>query len=228
MSDDAPLGDGVQLTTAVFGVPVGGIVQVWTDKPTIWHLADPGAFADIVGSGLIARTQIRPGRYREECLFDEESGTLVLQDRQSAENDDEGPQIGGRVFTSAPPSEVFGDPWEDLNVAIFRAAAQAFTRHELVVIEPGGWDDSDGRFCLIVAVHDNGADQIILETSPTPSGSELWPPTDDLDHQTVSAPASEDSLRGAGALAVDAISRWGVAPWDVTITYVVPSEAFGE
>lgn len=225
---DSPLGDGAQLTTAVFGVPVGGLIQVWTDKPTVWHLSDPGSFTDIVGSGLIARTQIRPGRYREECLFDEESGTVVLESRHGAAQPESESQVGGRIFTAAPPSEVFGDPWEDLNVAIFRAAAQAFARHELIVVEPGGWDDSDGRFCLIVAVHDDGADQIILETSPAPTGSELWPPTDQSDHQTISAPASEDALRGAGALAVEAISRWGVAPWDVTITYVVPSEAFGD
>ena len=229
MTDDFPLKKGTTLTTAVLGVPVGGLVQVWADKPTLWRLVDIGGFSDAVGVGAVARTQISPGRYREVCLFDEATGTVVLQERHFLEAAaDQGFQVGGRVFNAEPPSEVFGDPWEDLNVAIFRAAAQAFARHELIVIEPGGWDDSDGRFCLIVAVHDDGADQIILETSPAPSGSELWPPTDQTDHQTISAPASEDSLRGAGALAVEAISRWGVAPWDVTITYVVPSEAFGE
>lgn len=228
MSDRSPLDEGATLTTAVFGVPVGGLIQVWTDKPTIWHLADAEGFAEAVGRGSLSRHRVRAGRYRELCLFDEETGTLMLQERQSVESSADGSRVGGRVFHSKPPSDVFGDPWEDLNSAIFRAAAEAFSRGELIVVEPGGWDDADGRYCLVVAVHDGGADQIILETVPTPTGSQLWPATEETTGQTISAPASEDALRGAGALAVEAISRWGVAPWDITITYVVPEEAFSD
>lgn len=226
MADDFPLDEGTTLTTAVFGVPVGGLVQVWTDKSTVWHLHDAAAFADSVGRGHLARTKIGPGRYRESCLFDEESGTLMLQERRVAERTDDGFQVGGRVFTSEPPSDVFGDPWIDLSTAVFRAAAQAFGRGELIVVEPGGWDDSDGRYCMIAAINDDGVEQIVLETAPVPSGSEVWPATAETAGQTITAPATEDSLRGAGTLAIDAVNRWGVAPWDVTITYVVPGEAF--
>lgn len=228
MAEDFPLSEGTTLTTATFGVPVGGLVQVWTDQPTVWHLVDAAGFSDAVGVGAVARTRISPGRYREACLFDVETGTLVIQQREVAGHTDAGYQIGGRVFTSEPPSDVFGDPWEDLSAAIFRAAGQAFARGELIVVEPGGWDDSDGRYCLIGAFHDEGADQIVLETAPAPTGSEVWPASDDTTGQTISAPATDDSLRGAGTLAIDAVNRWGVAPWDVTITYVVPAEAFTE
>lgn len=228
MPDDFPLSEGTTLTTAVFGVPVGGLVQVWTDKPTVWRLVDVGGFSDAVGIGSVARTQIGPGRYREVCLFDDENGTVVLQERHFLEASDKGYQVGGRVFQAEPPSEVFGDPWEDLSAAVFHAAARAFDRGELIVVEPGGWDDSDGRYCLIGAFHDGAVDQIVLETSPVPAGSEVWPATDETAGQTISAPVSDDTLRGAGTLAIDAVHRWGLAPWDVTITYVVPPEAFTE
>ncbi|MFC0316021.1 hypothetical protein ACFQNE_15070 [Gordonia phosphorivorans] len=227
MTDDFPLKKGTTLTTAVLGVPVGGLVQVWAGKPTLWRLVDIGGFSDAVGVGAVARTQISPGRYREVCLFDEATGTVVLQERHFLEAAaDQGFQVGGRVFNAEPPSEVFGDPWEDLSTAVFHAAARAFERGELIVVEPGGWDDSDGRYCLIGAFHDGGIDQIVLETSPVPAGSEVWPATDEEQGQTISAPVSDDTLRGAGTLAIDAVHRWGVAPWDVTITYVVPPEAF--
>lgn len=227
MSGEFPVSDGTTLTTAVFGVPVGGLVQVWTDRPTVWHLADAAAFSDAVGQGTVSRTQIRTGRYREACLFDENTGTLMLEQRGVAEQTDEGYRVGGRVFSAQAPSDVFGDPWDDLRDAIVRTAAKAFARGELIVVEPGGWDDADGRYVLIVAVNDDGVDRIVMETVPTPTGSESWPPADDDDSgQTVSAPATDEALRGAGSLAIDAINRWGVAPWDVTVTYVVPGEAF--
>lgn len=226
--NDFPLNEGATLSTAVFGVPVGGLVQVWADEPTVWHLNDAAAFADTVGTGSVARTQIGPGRYREAALFDAETGTLMLQERQVSERTDESYQAGGRVFTAEPPSEVVGDPWDDLGRAVFRAAAEAFGRGELIVVEPGGWDDSDGRYCLIAGIHEDGEDRILLETKPAPTGSEVWPATDETEGQTIAAPASEESLNGASTLTVDAVSRWGVAPWDVSLTYIVPAEAFIE
>ncbi|WP_440714098.1 hypothetical protein [Gordonia sp. FQ] len=224
MAEDFPIDEGTTLTTAVFSVPVGGLVQVWTDKSTIWHLHDAEAFSAVVGLGGVARTRIAPGRYREACLFDEDSGTLMLQERHAAEHTADGYQVGGRVFTSEPPSEVAGSPWDDLRDAVARAAGEAFGRGELIVVEPGGWDDSDGRYCLIAAMSGEHGEQIVLETVPVPAGSTVWPATDDTEGQTVSAPITDDALRAAGTLAIDAVNRWGVAPWDVTITYIVPAE----
>ncbi len=226
MSDEFPLGEGATLTTAVFGVPVGGVVQVWTDKSTIWHLHDAAGFTDAAGKGTVGRTRIAPGRYREACLFDESTGTLMLQDRHALEHSEEGFQVGGRVFTAEAPSEVFGEPWEDLANAVFRAAVAAFRRGEVIVVEPGGWETSDERYCLIAGINDDGVDRLILETVPAPTGSEVWPPSDDPKGQTISAPASDEAIEGVGTLAIDAVHRWGLAPWDVTITYVVPGEAF--
>ncbi|MFT3661848.1 MAG: hypothetical protein QM809_10730 [Gordonia sp. (in: high G+C Gram-positive bacteria)] len=225
---DTPQTAGESLPLAVFGVPVGGLVQVWTDEPTLWQLTDADGFGELVATGSIARAEIGPGSYREIARFDAATGALTLETLTATEGAENPESVTSRVFTSQAPQEVTGDPWEDLGRTIFRATAAAFSRGELIVVEPGGRESMGDRYCLIAGIHEDGTDRILLETKPAPTGSEVWPPSDDPEGQTIAAPASEEALNGAVSLALDAINRWEIAPWDVALTYVVPAEAFRE
>ncbi|MDR2280193.1 MAG: hypothetical protein LBE07_04955 [Gordonia sp. (in: high G+C Gram-positive bacteria)] len=194
-------------TSAVIGVPVAGVVQLWTDAPSIWQVDDFDGFASLVGTGQIARTEIAPRRFREVGLLDEEAGTLT---------------VGDATFTLTPAEAFDGDFWDSLNASVTRIAADAFGRAEIVVTERGGWETSDAEYCLAGALINDGQPIVLIETAPTPTDNDFWPPSDDPVGQTVTAPLSDESLPGVGVLTMAAVNSWGVAPWDVAVTYLVP------
>ena len=206
----ARYGGGMTSTTAVIGVPVAGVVQLWTDEPSIWQVADFDAFTAIVGTGRLARTEVAPRRFRETGMLDETTGTLTVDD--------------GTVFALTPAEAFDGDFWDSLNGTVTRVAAEAFGRAEAVVTERGGWTASDTEYCLAGALMSEGEPIVLIETAPTPTDDDFWPPSDDPIGQTVTAPLSEESLPGVGVLTMAAVNGWGVAPWDVVITYVVPDQ----
>lgn len=200
-------------TTAVIGLPVAGVVQLWTDEPSIWRVAEFDALAELVGTGQIERTEVAPRRFREVGVLDDAAGTLT---------------VDGTVFALEPADAFDGDFWDALNRTVTATAADAFGRGEMIVIERGGWTASDSEYCLAAALVNDGRPIVLIETAPAPSDDDYWPPSDDATGQTVTAPLSEESLPGIGALTMSAVNGWGVAPWDVVATYVVPDRDSAE
>ncbi len=200
-------GAAMSSVPAVIGLPVAGVVQLWTDEPSIWRVDDFEQFSALVGTGQLERTEVAPRRFRETGLLDETAGTLTLD---------------GTVFALRPADEFDGDFWDSLNAAVTAIATDAFGRGEIVVTERGGWESSDDEYCLAGALMNDGEPVVLIETAPVPTENAFWPPSDDPVGQTVTAPLSDETLPGIGVLTMAAVNGWGVAPWDVAITYIVP------
>ncbi|MEP9395383.1 hypothetical protein ABLE94_24440 [Gordonia sp. VNK1] len=218
------LTEGAILSTVVLGAPVGGVLQVWGDEPSLWSVCDLDQLAAMVGVGRIARTRIEQGRYREAGFIDDDGTALLLQARVPLETSDEGHRGAATYFALTPATEVFGNPWAELADLISRGAIGAIQRGEILVVEQGGWE-SQPRYCLLAAMGANERIEMVIETAPAPGTSRMWPPAVSGSGQTIRAPFSDDTVGVSGRLAVEAISEWGCAPWDLTFTYVVPSES---
>lgn len=156
-------------------------------------------------------------RFREAVLLDAEAGTLLVQGRfpESAEN------IPARVFQLGEPAAPENNPWTDLDEFLSTAAVSAVERGEYWVVELGGWDAPDEPYCFFGVVDDEGERVSVIEAAPVPRGTGVWPevPDDGRPGTSVSSPVTEDTVEAAGIFATTAVEAWGVAPWDVAVTF---------
>ncbi|MFM9376557.1 hypothetical protein [Gordonia sp. VNK21] len=230
MSESTPTSNRspIELLLAVLGIPAGGVVQVWMDDHNagLYRIPDDDHFAAVIGTGTLTRALMAPGRCREICQLQPSIGLLVLQeDRRANRRTDSGYPAGYGSYQVSPATEVIGDPWKDLSEFIARILEPAFTRGELIAVEPGGWHhDRSAPFVLIGATMIDGQTRLVIETQPPVTDSDIWPPSDDPEGPSIAAPLHDGTLRSCGAFAVDAVMRWGVEPWDVTVTYLDPEE----
>ncbi|MFD4181039.1 hypothetical protein [Rhodococcus sp. NPDC058514] len=220
MTNDATGGleVGATLTTAMISPVAGGLVRTWTDTDSaLWSVDDPDGLSELLGRGLIARTSMPDERFREAVLLDAEAGTLLVQGRfpESAEN------IPARVFRLGEPVRPERNPWTDLDHFLAAAAVSAVERGEFWVAELGGWDAPHEPYCFFGVIDDEGERVSVIETAPVPRDTGVWPevPEDGRPGTSVSSPASEDTIAAAGIFAVTAVESWGIAPWDVALTY---------
>jgi len=225
---DAGLEPGSRLDTRVVGPPIGGVLALWDEanERTLWQVARPAELAALLGRGLVTRTAVEPGRYREACAFDPGSGTLLVTDRiVDPSSDDRTVRLRGSEFHLAPsagaaPSD--DAAWSELAEWLGSVYQAAAGRGEFVVVERGGWTFPPTPYVLsLVRPADDGQLLSHLECAPAPPAPTLWPVATDPDArgQTVTAPARPDTIRVGGHLAVDAARRWAASPHDLGVTF---------
>ncbi|MCS3781152.1 hypothetical protein [Tsukamurella ocularis] len=219
MTDRPPIPAGSQLTTAVLGLPLAGVVRLWTDRPSTWRVRDYDALLSRLGTGSIARTATAPHRYREAAFLDAANGQLLIQARNLLSTNDQGYSAEGFVVDLEPADLPQEDLWDELRATLSRIALHAIQRGEAMVVELGGWDPPVEPYCLATALVEDGEARSVVETAPAVSGSEFWPEVGEQPGQTLSAPLTEDTVSVIGILAADALLSWGVHPCDLAITY---------
>jgi len=224
----AGLEPGSRLDTRVVGPPIGGLLALWDEanERTLWQVARPAELATLLGRGLVTRTAVEPGRYREACVFHAGSGTLLVADRiVDPGSHDSAVRLRGSDFQLAPSSNTApsdDEAWSELAEwlgSVYEAAAE---RGEFVVVERGGWTFPPTPYVLsLVRPGDDGQTLSHLECAPAPLAPTLWPGATDpaARGQTVTAPARPDTIRVGGHLAVDAARRWATSPHDLGITF---------
>lgn len=226
MSDTFPLNEGDTLVVAQLSPCLGGLIRTWTseDGSQLWSLPDPTWLAEHQGTGTIARTLREDRRYREVAMLSRETGALLVQPRFPDKVESDTLQMQAQVLQLAPPAEPADTAAHDLSALLTRATRHCFSSGEFLVVEHGGWDAPQTPFCLFAVLDDNGSPLITIETSPPPNGSEAWDPHIHPGNETAGlrAPATPETLEVAPFLMIEAIARWGVAPWDLALTFGTP------
>ncbi|MDJ0393590.1 hypothetical protein QMK17_09630 [Rhodococcus sp. G-MC3] len=198
---------GSTLTTVMLSPVVGGLIQLWTDTGAhLWTVADPDGLTAVLGRGRIARTSMPDNRFREAGLFDAISSTLLLQEH---------------TFALLEPVAPETNPWNSLQEFLSDVSMAAAQRGEFWVLELGGWDSPQIPYCFAAVMTSPESAVSVVETSPVPRGTGVWP--DDVPQDqtgtSVSGPATEDSVAAASIFAAAAASLWNVQPWDLAITF---------
>lgn len=208
---------GSTLTTVMLSPVVSGVIQLWTDTGArVWTVAEPAALAAVLGRGLVARTSMPDDRFREAGLFDEAGRTLLLQERYPSE---EG--IRAHTFHLTDPIAPETNPWNSLQEFLAEVSLSAAQRGEFWVLELGGWDSPQDPYCFAAVMAGPESAVSVVETSPVPRGTGVWPDDVPADQSgtSVSGPATEDSVRTASIFAAAAASQWNVQPWDLAVTF---------
>lgn len=223
MSEEFPVKLGESATIAQLSLCVGGLIQTWTDSgpPRLWSVPDPDYLRGLQGTGTIARTLRKERRFREVGFLQEETGALIIQSRFPTPTDDGTLQVGAQVVSLGPASDANGSLYDDVRSLFTQAINHALRNSEFVVVELGGWDAPSEPFCLFIVIPQGDDFVSIVETAPAPHDSEIWRPhiVPGQPSTTLSAPASRATIEVAPMIMMDAISTWGVRPWDLTLTF---------
>jgi len=208
-------------TTVQIGLAVGGLLRTWSPSGTqLWQVENDAVLAAVQGTGMLARVERGPGRFREAAeldLGDESAPALILPS-------------GARVGLQPVSGSV--SPRADAPQEFVRLISQA-VRHvaetfEFLVIEIGGWAAPAEPYAFF-ALHVDEDDQQLstVEVSPPPAQSDLWAEhlTPGEDVVSLSAPVTAEALDMAPYYLADAVPGWGILPWDVALTFGVRDQA---
>ncbi|MCL1801395.1 MAG: hypothetical protein FWG25_08560 [Promicromonosporaceae bacterium] len=206
---------GVAPKPVQLGLYLGGLISTWSADslaPQLWSV-EPAGLPNLMYRGLIgkvARSVDTPSRYRESGLLDLTNHTLTVQVEGEAE-----PQ----VFQLGSPRDIDEKrTWFDLGAAMISAIRfTAETPGKVLVLERGGLTAPHVPFALFTI--QNG--EVVVETRPAPRKSQVWERylTPDSEAGVVQSPISDQALRSAGMMMVDASRTWGLTPWDLALTY---------
>lgn len=187
---------GMTLTTAMLSPVVGGLVRTWTDTGTrLWSVELQAELASVVGRGFTGRTPMPDERFRDVGLLHEESGALVVQYRHDADLEYIG-FASAKYFQLGEPRGLPDDPGEELAEFLVGAVQWATWRGEFFVAELGGWDAPEKPYCLFAVVDQGDGPVSMVEASPAPSNSPIWPEAREGEPgATVTAPATVDATR---------------------------------
>lgn len=220
--DDLPaIGD--TFTTAQLSPCVGGLLRTWTgaDEGRLWSVDEADWLRSVQGTGTLSRTLRGERHFREAASLSETSGTLMLHGRFPVESADDSVLLDTKAVRLRPAEEPSGSVYDDLVSLLKQAVWHAVRSNELLVIESGGWDAGAEPFCL-QGVFSQGDEFIsLVQASPPPHGSDIWTPHIIAGEQlaTMTAPANDDTIGIASLLMMEAIGTWGIAPWDLALTF---------
>lgn len=222
MADHEQVAPGDIATTAQVGLCVGGLVRTWTASTSqLWSVREPSALTSVQARGLLARTVREERRFREAALLVESTGTMLLQSRFPSAAGDDHVDVEGSIVALGPAGEPSPALAEDVRQLLLTAVRHCARSGEFLVVELGGFDAPTEPFCLFAILRDGDDHVSVIETAPDPVGSSIW-----QDHivagrpsQRLSARASPDTIDVAPRVMLDAISTWGVPPWDLALTF---------
>ncbi|MDP4013877.1 MAG: hypothetical protein Q8P38_04575 [Candidatus Nanopelagicales bacterium] len=223
MNQEFPLKEGDTATTAMLSLAVGGFVRTWMDSGSsqLWSVAEPDLLTSIQGRGIIGRTLREEGRFREVGMLVEETGTLMLPSRFPKPADDGSFQLEGSVLQLSPASEVAGSVDGEVLGLLEQSIRHCLSNDEFLVVEKGGWDSPTEPYCLSIVASDGDDLVSVVETAPAPRGSGLWYPyiVPGREGQSLSVPASAETIALAPLAMMSAISTWGLRPWNLALTF---------
>src|SRR5487761_2181843 len=226
--DDPTFNRGDVLSTVLLGPLVNGRISTWLDDDSlvVW---DAGSHADalkeLLGHGAVMRTLVESDRFRETALLNRANGALTVLERAFV-GDHDGSEV---IDTAARPfdleecaePEPSDDLWAGFAEWLSSVVVDAAMRGEFVVIELGGWEHRPDPYALAAVMRPDDGEWISnVETSPVPSWSDFWPPAEEgLEGQTVTAPASRETVEAASILLVEAVRGWAGTPYRVAVTF---------
>lgn len=224
MDDNFALRAGDTAVTAQLSPCVGGLVRTWADggEPQLWSTPDAEWLLQAQGTGHIGRARREDRRFREAGMLSERSGTLMIQGRFPVKTDDDNYSIEANMVRLQPADQPNETVFDDFRALLARAIQHCLRSNEYLVIELGGWDAPQEPFCLFAVIADEESGSVsVIETAPDPTGSEIWDPhiVPGRESQSLSAPASPETIDVAPYLMIEAISGWGVEPWDLSLTF---------
>lgn len=221
MSETFPLKSGDTSTVAQLSLCAGGLVRTWANRSQLWSVPDDAYLRSVMGTGTLARTMREQNRFREVAFVSEDTGTLWLQSRFPVASGDGVLQVEASIIelqSAREPSEAL---YDDVRELLTQAIHHALKNNEYLLVEKGGWDAPDEPFCLFIVIPDGDDFVSIIETAPPPVSSDIWAPhvVASQDSTTLSAPATRDTVEAAPLIMLDAIGAWGLAPWDLALTF---------
>lgn len=155
-------------------------------------------------------------------MLSERTGTLMIQGRFPVKVDDDSYSVEANMVRLQPARRPSESVFDDFRGLLTRAIQHCLKSNEFLVVELGGWEVPQEPFCLFAVVADDDVGPVsVIETAPDPVGSEFWGPhiVPGRESQSLSAPATPETLDVAPILMIEAISRWGVQPWDLALTF---------
>ena len=229
---------------------VGGLLRTWADTGSrLWQVWGGDVLQESLGRGHLARTEVEPRRFREVGLLEDSAasappgmGRLLLPARWQS----------GSAAASSIDLQVVADPlllspttgdaltghadrlWPAFVEHLAEVCVDTAERGEVLLLERGGVDHEPWPYALLaVTQHGDGSFVSHLETSPAPSmDTPGWEQAargrndDGTDGASMSAPATFETVRGAGFLLAVAAATWAATPLDLAVTYTAaPSGA---
>ncbi|WNV83277.1 hypothetical protein [Umezawaea sp. Da 62-37] len=217
---------GATLTTVVPGIPIGGYLPLWLDDDDVsyWRMTDPGTVLGKLGKGALARVPVLDTRFRDLVALDEAGSTIMLADRYGPE--DGGMSGGLSPLVRVPEAEARSAVTAETVLEAFRwvglVSEAAAERGEYVAVEPGGVTYREKPYVLMIVRQHKGQMFSVVETAPVPDEAPIW--HDQLVHenatgQTMSGPASPETIRGGGLLAMYATTTWDLHPSRLCLSF---------
>lgn len=224
MTNQTPVGiePGATLVLAMISPVAGGLIRTWTETESrLWSVADAAALGQLVGRGMIARTEVSDKLFREVALLDAATGTLVVQQRFGNESG----QLPARAFQLTAPAPPQNNPWDDFQDFLAAAALGAAQSGEFLSVEPGGWDAAPTPSFFFTLIEEGDGLVSVIEATPAPRNTDVWPEAAaDAEGCTLQAPLAEDTLEVVGIFAASALDAWQLDPWAVAVTFGMPEE----
>ena len=214
---------GDELETVLVGCLLGDHLRIWTTdgKGQMLRLHESADLVGVLANGVVARTSPEERRFREVLLLEARSHTLVALDRRPQQVKEASVAMHLRTFKFEPVSELTPDNelWGIAAAWIGHALLAAALRGEFLVVERGAWEMIPDPYAFACTVRKEVGWVATVEASPAPRTSG-WPHSDPgLAGQTITAPATRDTLLAAGQLIVEAVAVWARSPFDVVLTY---------
>ena len=218
---------GDVMETVLVGFPIGVALALWHHDGTTsyWETRDAETLMGELGTGVIARSEVSKGRFREVGIFNPQTSVLLLPGRYS--NPEESVSASGFTLSHLAPGDaremaarsepsVFYDRLGSIAVAAAR-------RGEFVAIETGGWEIPFAPYALALMIRQaDGSWQAQVEASPVPRGAPFWteqPQPQDAEGQAMSFPATDAGISLAGKLAGSAMEALGLALLDLGLSF---------
>lgn len=203
------------LTPVVAGIPIGGYVALQQgEQRSYWRMTDT-ALPEKLGRGLVVRAYLQDHRYRDELLFDQQSGELLIPDRFSDDGSTTGTKttlvpVSAQEALAAATPEACREAFEWLG----RVTYSASRRDELIcadLLENQAQQDPYVQLAVRGPMDD---ENVAIFASPAPSERTRF-----NNKPGMEGPASPDNILGLGMLALEAVNDWGVHPLHLTVTY---------
>ena len=217
---------GSTLATVVPGLPIGGYLPLWLDDEDVsyWRMSDPESVLGTLGQGALARTPVLENRFRDVVALDPASSTIMLANRYRDE--DGGVSGPSTPLVRVPETEARAAVNAETVLEAFRwvglASEAAADRGEYVAVEAGGVTYREKPYVLMIVKQHNGQRFSVVETSPVPDEAPIW--HDQLVHeaatgQTMAGPATPETIRGGGLLAMYATTTWDLHPSRLCLSF---------
>ncbi|MGQ0844902.1 MAG: hypothetical protein ACT4QF_12275 [Sporichthyaceae bacterium] len=201
----------------------GGLLRTWTEagETALWSVPDAATFAQMQGIGVVGRTAREEKRYREVALLYPERNLLAVQAREPVKAQDGSVSIPGRIFELKPEAEPTEATLDEVVAILSRAVNHVAEVGEYLLVEPGGWTVPDEPYCLFLVAGEPAGLVSVLEAWPAPHASEAWAPhiAEGAPNVVLTAPAHTGTIGVVPMMILEAVSTWGLEPWDVALTF---------